>query len=76
MIDYSMQLAREEHRGEKKVTSRELKNVAMKTGVRHNKNIEKFKGSVKRTRLVVAQLEKVPNPVMSFKTRGDPKKRP
>ena len=76
MVDYSMQLAREENRGGEKVTCRQLKNLAKKAGVRHNKNMEKFKGSVKRKRLVVAQLEKVPNLVMSFRTRAHPDKVP
>ena len=71
-VDYSTQLAREVNRGRKKVTYRQLKNVARKVGVRHNRNIEKFIGSFRRKRLVVAQLEKVPNPVMSFRTREDP----
>ena len=46
MMDYSMQLAKEEERVENKVTSRELKNLATKRRVRHNRNIEKFKASV------------------------------
>ena len=40
--------------------------------MRHNKNIQKFEGVWKRKRLVVAQLDKVPNLAMSFRTRGNP----
>ena len=65
MCDFSMQLSKEEKREEERITSGEMKDVALKTSV------GKLRVGVKRKTLVLAAIDKVRN-LMAFRTRTVP----